>query len=211
MPEPLRDGLPPVIADGARVLLLGLFPARGRWAPRRVLRQPAQPVLAADRGCSGSTPTLRTPADRGVTEHGVALWDVVHSCRRAGSLDVKIDRKLVVNDFGPMLAQHPGIGRVFVNGLRLRTSTATSASTDAAHRAAAVQQRRVADVVRGQAGALARSDGATDRRPALRPRPRGFDLRAERQQRRFVERPAHQLDRRRDAVPSSPHGTTAAG
>jgi len=53
-----------------------------------------------------------------VTQHGVALWDVVHSCRRAGSMDAKIDRKsLVVNDFGPLLTAHPGIEHVFVNGL----------------------------------------------------------------------------------------------
>ena len=52
-----------------------------------------------------------------VTDCGVALWDVVHSCRRAGSMDAKIDRKtLVVNDFEPLFASHR-IERVFVNGL----------------------------------------------------------------------------------------------
>ena len=48
-----------------------------------------------------------------VTGHGVALWDVVHSCRRAGSMDAKIDRKsLVVNDFRPLLSRHQGIEAV---------------------------------------------------------------------------------------------------
>ena len=51
------------------------------------------------------------------TEHGVALWDVLHSCRRAGSLDARIDRKTaVVNDIGSLLADHPGIDRIVVNG-----------------------------------------------------------------------------------------------
>jgi hypothetical protein len=38
----------------------------------------------------------------------------------------------------------------------------------------------------------------------MSPRPRTLELRAEREQRRLVERPAHQLDGRRDAVVVGP-------
>ena len=52
----------------------------------------------------------------------MALWDVVHSCRRVGSLDANIDRKtLVLNDFDGFLTQHPTIERGFVNGLTAYT------------------------------------------------------------------------------------------
>jgi hypoxanthine-DNA glycosylase len=119
MTEPLREGLAPVMADGARVLILGSFPSErslvaGEYYANR--RNQFWPLLAA---VFGFEPDLSYDERiSAVTQHGVALWDVVHSCRRAGSMDAKIDRKsLVVNDFGPMLAGQPGIERVFVNGL----------------------------------------------------------------------------------------------
>jgi double-stranded uracil-DNA glycosylase len=117
--EPLREGLPPVLGDGARVLILGSFPSErsletGQYYANR--RNQFWPLLGAVLGFDADAPYEERIA--AVTGGGVALWDVVHSCRRAGSMDAKIDRKtLVVNDFGPLLAQHPGIERVFVNGL----------------------------------------------------------------------------------------------
>lgn len=119
MTEPTREGLPPVVGDGALVLILGSFPSErslvaGEYYANR--RNQFWPLLGTLFGFDADAPyEQRIDA---VKSHGVALWDVVHSCRRAGSLDAKIDRKtLVVNDFGPLIAQHPGIRRVFVNGL----------------------------------------------------------------------------------------------
>lgn len=119
MIEPMREGLPPVIEAGARVLLLGSFPserslATGEYYANR--RNQFWPLLAEVLGFDADLPyQLRTDA---VTSRGVALWDVVHSCRRAGSMDAKIDRKtLVINDFRALLNQHQGIQRIFVNGL----------------------------------------------------------------------------------------------
>lgn len=119
MTEPMREGLPPVIDDRARVLLLGSFPserslATGEYYANR--RNQFWPLMAAVFDFDADLPYL----DRidAVTSHGVALWDVVHSCRRAGSMDAKIDRTtLVTNDFGALLGQHHGIRRIFVNGL----------------------------------------------------------------------------------------------
>ena len=48
---------------------------------------------------------------------GVAIWDVVHKCRRVGSADAKIDMKsLVANDFENLFATYPSIRRVYFNG-----------------------------------------------------------------------------------------------
>jgi hypoxanthine-DNA glycosylase len=119
MTEPLREGLAPVVGDGARVLILGSFPSErslesGEYYANR--RNQFWPLLGAVFGFDpGLTYAGRIAA---AAQHGVALWDVVHSCRRAGSMDAKIDRKsLVVNDFGPLFEQYAGITRVFVNGL----------------------------------------------------------------------------------------------
>jgi double-stranded uracil-DNA glycosylase len=119
MTEPMRVGLAPVVGEGARVLVLGSFPSeRSLVADQYYANRRNQfwPIMAN---------LLEFDADgpyderiEAVSRHGVALWDVVHSCRRVGSMDAKIDRKtLVVNDFGPLFTQNPGIERIFVNGL----------------------------------------------------------------------------------------------
>jgi hypoxanthine-DNA glycosylase len=119
MPEPMREGLPPVIDDGARVLLLGSFPSERSLAARQYyanLRNQFWTLMGTLFDFDAELPYDQRLA--AVTGHGVALWDVVHGCRRAGSMDAKIDRKtLVVNDFAPLFSRYPGIRRVFVNGL----------------------------------------------------------------------------------------------
>ena len=119
MTEPLREGLAPVVGDGARVLILGSFPSErslmaGQYYANR--RNQFWPLLGTVFGFDADA-TYEELLEA-VKGHGVALWDVVHSCRRVGSMDAKIDRKsLVVNDFGPLLTDYPTIERVFVNGL----------------------------------------------------------------------------------------------
>lgn len=119
MTEPMREGLPPIVGDDARVLILGSFPSErsltaGEYYANR--RNQFWPIMAGMFGFDADAPyDERVDA---VKRRGVALWDVIHSCRRAGSMDAKIDRKsLVVNDFGQFLRTNDGIDRIFVNGL----------------------------------------------------------------------------------------------
>jgi hypoxanthine-DNA glycosylase len=50
---------------------------------------------------------------------GVAVWDVLKACFRAGSLDSDIDdRTIVTNDFQQFFAKHPDISRVYFNGAK---------------------------------------------------------------------------------------------
>ncbi len=50
-------------------------------------------------------------------QHRVALWDVLHACKRAGSLDANIESgSIVVNDLAGFFAQHQSIRQVFFNG-----------------------------------------------------------------------------------------------
>ena len=50
-----------------------------------------------------------------LTRHRIALWDVVHSCVRPGSLDSDI-RDVEPNDFGMLFAHCPGIEKILFNG-----------------------------------------------------------------------------------------------
>jgi double-stranded uracil-DNA glycosylase len=54
-----------------------------------------------------------------LTGNGVALWDVLHSCERRGSLDSRIRPGTEVpNHFCGFLAQNPSIRRILFNGTR---------------------------------------------------------------------------------------------
>jgi len=49
----------------------------------------------------------------------IAVWDVLQSCTREGSLDARIERESqVANDFRSFFRTHRGITRVFFNGAK---------------------------------------------------------------------------------------------
>lgn len=50
-----------------------------------------------------------------VMEKGIAIWDVLKSCEREGSLDANI-KKEELNDIGGLLKKHPTIKHVILNG-----------------------------------------------------------------------------------------------
>jgi len=52
-----------------------------------------------------------------LTTGRLALWDVLGSCVRPGSLDASIDTdSAAANDFGQLFAEYPTIRQVFFNG-----------------------------------------------------------------------------------------------
>jgi TDG/mug DNA glycosylase family protein len=111
-----RRGLPPIAGSGARVLILGSFPSEQSLARGEYYGNPRNqfwPVMEALFGIERSLPYDGRCA--ALVGRGVALWDVVGSCRRAGSSDAAI-REAEANDIAGFLALHPKIRHVALNG-----------------------------------------------------------------------------------------------
>jgi hypoxanthine-DNA glycosylase len=116
--SPLLPGLPPIIGDGARVLILGNMPSVMSLGAQEYYANPRNAfwrITGEIFGFDASAPyDARTAALRA---NGVAVWDVLRSCRRIGSLDSAVEPdSMVANDFGQLFERHPYIARVFFNG-----------------------------------------------------------------------------------------------
>ncbi|SPM35574.1 G:T/U-mismatch repair DNA glycosylase [Mycobacterium rhizamassiliense] len=120
MSAALLEGFPPVVDDRAGVLILGSFPSAQSLRLRQYYANPRNAFWAITAELFGFD--AEAPYDArlaALRSHRVALWDVLHRCRRAGSSDSAFDPKsLVVNDFGALFAEYPTITRVYFNGAK---------------------------------------------------------------------------------------------
>lgn len=109
---------PPIADANACVLILGSMPGEasllaGEYYAYR--HNHFWRVMGALLGFDPEAPY----ADRvqALQTAGVAVWDVLHSCKRAGSMDANIDHAtLKANDFKRFFSQHKNITQVFFNG-----------------------------------------------------------------------------------------------
>jgi TDG/mug DNA glycosylase family protein len=74
------------------------------------------PILTDLLGIEATAYEMRTAQ---VVCRGVAIWDVLQACSRAGSLDSAIDdRSIVTNDFRAFYRGHVHIERIYFNGAK---------------------------------------------------------------------------------------------
>ncbi len=109
---------PPIIDGNAHTLILGNMPSVISLEVQQYYGNPRNAFwritgeifgFAADDAYERRTAALRA--------HGVAVWDVLRSCRRVGSLDSAVEpESMVPNDFSRLFEAHPRISRVFFNG-----------------------------------------------------------------------------------------------
>ncbi len=114
----LSQGFAPVATPDARVLILGSMPgvasleATQYYAfERNVFWRIMGELFDAD-------PQLNYPLRLQKLNHNrIALWDVIQTCHRPGSLDSAISEDgLETNDFNGFFKTHPYISHVFFNG-----------------------------------------------------------------------------------------------
>ena len=118
MPGPLLEGLPPIVDDGARILILGNMPSAMSLAAQQYYGNPRNAfwrITADIYGFDASAPYSDRSA--ALRASGVAVWDVLRHCRRHGSLDSAVEPdSMVANDFESFFDTQRGIVRVFFNG-----------------------------------------------------------------------------------------------
>jgi len=109
----------PPIEDGhARILILGSMPGKESLRANQYYAHPRNAFWPIMGEIAGALPALpyeqRTLKLRAA---GIALWDVLASCIRPGSLDSDIDPDSIhPNDFAAFFGAHPHISQVYFNG-----------------------------------------------------------------------------------------------
>jgi hypoxanthine-DNA glycosylase len=110
-------GFEPIAGPGAHTLILGSMPSRQSLRESRYYAHPQNAFWPIVRELLGVRAEGYAATARAVARQGYAVWDVLQSCRRPGSLDADIHRdSIVVNDFEGFLQSQPGIERIFFNG-----------------------------------------------------------------------------------------------
>ena len=117
IPRPLLTGLPPVLAQNTRILLLGSFPGEKSLAAQQYYAHPRNqfwPLLSQVLGDDLTALTYPERLER-LLFHRIGLWDVIAACERQGSLDTAI-RNAETNDFAALKHRCPYLLRVCFNG-----------------------------------------------------------------------------------------------
>jgi TDG/mug DNA glycosylase family protein len=111
---------PPIARSNARVLILGSMPGVASLAVGEYYAHPRNafwPIMGAVFGAGPELP-YEARVERLVAQR-VAVWDVLKTCFRGGSLDSSIvEDSIVPNDFAGFFAAHPKIERVCFNGAK---------------------------------------------------------------------------------------------
>jgi len=109
-------GLRPVAGPEPRVLILGSFPSVLSLARSEYYGNPRNRFWAVMEEIFGIPAALPYP-ERTVrlTQEGIALWDVISSCSRAGSADARI-RNAMPNDIAGFIRDHPSVRLIALNG-----------------------------------------------------------------------------------------------
>ncbi len=110
------DGFPPVARADARVLILGSLPGQKSIAEQQYYAHPQNafwPIMRELFGIEGDYPSRCEQ----LTAHRIALWDVLASSVRPGSLDADIRLDTAqANDFRRFFEVHAEIQLLAFNG-----------------------------------------------------------------------------------------------
>ena len=121
---PRVRSFPPIADARARILILGSMPGMASLAAGQYYAHAQNPFWRILGEVTGAPPSASYAARaRALKASHIALWDVLASCTRAGSLDSAIDEASIsANDFAAFYRAHPRIAQVFFNGAKAEAS-----------------------------------------------------------------------------------------
>lgn len=115
---------PPIARKNAKILILGSMPGVASLEAGQYYAHPRNAFWRI------MTSLLNMPENTAYpekTDHlchrGIALWDVLHTCVRQGSLDSAISDE-IPNDFAGFFEMHQHVSAVFFNGQKARQAFA---------------------------------------------------------------------------------------
>jgi hypoxanthine-DNA glycosylase len=112
----VSQGFPPIAREDARVLVLGSLPSQASLRERRYYAHPQNVFWKIMHVLTGATGSYVSRC-RSLREQRIAVWDVLSSSVRPGSLDADIDMSSAVpNDFEQFFSRHRNIRLICFNG-----------------------------------------------------------------------------------------------
>jgi double-stranded uracil-DNA glycosylase len=122
MREPIVRSFAPIATPDARVLILGSMPGVASLSAGQYYAHPHNAFWRIMGELVGAGPDQPYGERVAILElRGIAVWDVLQSCVRAGSLDSDI-RDEVPNDFAAFFARVPKLTHVGLNGGKAASS-----------------------------------------------------------------------------------------
>ncbi|UJP05549.1 MAG: DNA-deoxyinosine glycosylase [Nitrosomonas sp.] len=115
---PVIHGFPPVVGSHASILILGSMPGEASLAANQYYAHPRNafwPIMAPLLQIAPNT--VYSARIEALKASRIALWDVLKSCERTGSLDTRIEPNTqTINDFRSFFAECRCISHIFFNG-----------------------------------------------------------------------------------------------
>jgi len=118
-----KTGFKPIIGGKPKALILGSMPGEASLQQSQYYANPRNLFwqIVAGHFNFDHTADYERRKDYLILNQ-IALWDVIESCERPGSLDSAIQSSSIkVNDFMNLFTSYPSISHVFFNGTKAKT------------------------------------------------------------------------------------------
>ena len=115
-----NTGFPPIAKPDAKILILGSMPGQKSLEENQYYAHPRNSFWLIMCALFNSDENLNYEQRKNLLyENKIAVWDVLKSCYREGSLDSDIDHATIeINDFESFFNSHSDIQSVFFNGTK---------------------------------------------------------------------------------------------
>lgn len=120
MTNVMLSSFPPVANNEAKILIVGSMPGEESLRLQQYYAHPRNAfwyIITQLLNCNDEISYEQKI--QLLKQSNIALWDVLMSCERVGSLDASIrNASIIINDFATFYATHPKIKAIYFNGTK---------------------------------------------------------------------------------------------